>query len=191
MASETLPRFSLEKYLELEREAEFRSEYIDGQIVSMAGCTWQHEMLQGNIYFELRGRLRGTGCRAVLPGFRIQVSRQHSTYPDVAVVCGKLALADGQNDAYTNPAVVVEVLSPNTEHYDRGEKFRRYRMLESVKDYILIDQRRVLVEHFTRQPDNSWTLRDCQKLDEELSIDTIGVKIPLQCIYEGVELASE
>jgi Uma2 family endonuclease len=191
MASEPVPRLTLEQYLELERAAEVRSEFIDGQMVAMAGGTRDHAVLQGNMQVELATRLQGTGCRAFGSDFRIQVSRRFATYPDVAVVCGKEALADDHKDSYTNPAVVVEVLSPSSEKYDRGEKFRRYRTLASLKDYILVDQRRVLVEHFTRQPDNTWTLRDYQALGDELRIETIGVSIPLQRIYEGVETPTE
>jgi len=188
MASEPLPHLSLEQYLELERAAEARSEFIDGQMVAMAGGTRNHAFLQDNMQGELRDRLKGTGCRTLGSDFRIQISRQFSTYPDVAVVCGKLALADEHQDAYTNPAVVVEVLSPSSENYDRGEKFRRYRTLASLKDYILVNQRSVLVEHFTREPDNKWSLRDYQSLDEELRLESIGISIPLALIYEDVEI---
>jgi Uma2 family endonuclease len=191
MASEPIPGLSLEQYLELERAAEYRSEFIDGLMVAMAGGTRDHAVLQGNIQGELRERLKGTACRAFGSDFRIQVSRRYSTYPDVAVVCGKEVLADEHKDCYTNPAVVVEVLSPSSEKYDRGEKFRRYRTLASLQDYILVDQRRVLIEHFTRQPDNTWTLRDYQTLADELRIETIGVSIPIQRIYEGVEIPAE
>jgi Uma2 family endonuclease len=191
MASEPIANLTLEQYLEIERAAEVRSEFIDGQMVAMAGGTLQHATLQINIVGELRDRLQGTGCRPLGSDFRIHVSRQYSTYPDVAVVCGKVILSPGQNDSYTNPAVVVEILSPSSEKYDRGEKFRRYRTLESLKDYILVDQRRVLVEHFTRQLDKTWALRDYQNLDDELRIETISVQIPLQKIYEGVETVAE
>jgi len=191
MASEPIPRLTLEQYLELERTAEVRSEFIDGQMVAMAGGTEDHAALQSNMHVELGARLHGTGCRVFGSDFRIQVSGHYATYPDVAVVCGKVALADEHKDCYTNPAVVVEVLSPSSEKYDRGEKFRRYRTLPSLKDYILVDQRRVLVEHFTREPGNTWTLRDYQALDDELRIETIGISIPLHQIYEGVEIPGE
>lgn len=191
VASEPVPKLTFEQYLELERAAEFRSEFIDGQMVAMAGGTRSHARLQGNLYGELYNRLEGTGCSPFPADFRIQISKRFSTYPDVAVVCGKEALADDREDCYTNPTVIFEVLSPSTGDYDRGEKFRRYRMLDSLRDYILVDQRRVLVEHFTRQPNNTWTLRDYQTLDDELRIETIGVAIPLRRVYAGVEIPAE
>jgi Uma2 family endonuclease len=191
VASEPIPRLTFDQYLELERAAEFRSEFIDGQMVAKPGGTRDHAVLLGNMLYQLHSRLQGTGCEVFGCDFRIQVSRHFCTYPDVAVVCGEVALANEEKDCYTNPAVVVEVLSPSSEGYDRGEKFQRYRTLSSLRDYILVDQQRVLVEHFTRQPDNTWTLRDYQGLDDELRIESIGVSIPLQRIYAGVEIAAE
>jgi Uma2 family endonuclease len=191
MASNPISKLSEAEYLEIERAAEFRSEFIDGERFAMAGGTLRHALLLGNTYGELRSALRGTGCRALPCEFRVRISDRFSTYLDVSVICGKALLTDDHNDSYRNPTVVVEVLCPSSEKYDRGEKFRQYRTLESLKDYILVGQQRVQVEHFSRQPDNSWTMRDHQTLDEELRIDSIGVGIPLRSIYEGVELPSE
>ena len=111
------------------------------------------------------------------------------TYPDLSVVCGKPILADDRQDNLLNPALIIEVLSPSTESYDRGLKFQLYRTIESLKDYILVTQTGVLIEHFTRQAaGNVWTLRDYQQMNEALAIDSIGVQIPLALIYERVEL---
>jgi len=108
MASQPAGKLTLEQYLEIERAAEFRSEFIDGQVIARAGGALPHAILQSNIQFELGARLQGTGCRAFGPDFRIQVSRRFATYPDVAVVCGRVALAEGQNEQYPDAARLPE-----------------------------------------------------------------------------------
>ena len=130
-------------------------------------------------------------CEAFLAGLRVKVSSSGMyAYPDVSVVCGKPLLADAHQDNLLNPVVIIEILSPSTESYDRGLKFQHYRTIESLKDYILVDQNKIRVEHFTRQADNTWSLRDYQQPDEELKIDSIGVSIPLNRIYDCVELSA-
>ncbi len=113
------------------------------------------------------------------------------TYPDLTVICGTPLLADAQQDILLNPAIIFEILSPSTEKYDRGSKFRHYRTIESLREYVLVDQNQVQIEQYTRQPDNTWTLRDYQGLTAELKLDSIGVSLPLRRIYDRVDLASE
>jgi Uma2 family endonuclease len=107
-------------------------------------------------------------------------------YPDVTVVCGEQQAFDEHDDILMNPVAIFEVLSPSTEKYDRGLKSRLYRSIDSLRDYVLVDQEQVRVEQYTRQADGTWTLRDYQSPDEELKIDSIGVAIPLQRIYRRV-----
>ncbi len=109
-------------------------------------------------------------------------------YPDVSVVCGKPLLADEQKDVLLNPIVIFEVLSPSTELYDRGLKFQLYRSIPSLREYILVDQNKVQIEHYIRQDSSAWTLRDHQGLEQELKLDSIGVSLPLRLIYAGVDL---
>jgi Uma2 family endonuclease len=106
------------------------------------------------------------------------------TYPDLTVVCGKLLLADDSQDILLNPKVIFEVLSPSTEYYDRGVKFRRYREIESLTDYILVDQDQARIEQFTRGQSHTWTFRDYQDASEILVIESIGVSLPIARIYE-------
>jgi Uma2 family endonuclease len=120
--------------------------------------------------------------------FRVRVSRRMYTYPDVSVVCGKALLADERQDVLLNPAAIFEILSPSTEQYDRGVKFRQYRTIDSLKDYVLVDQDQVRIEQYSRETDNTWTLHDHEKLEDELKLAFMGVSLPLGRIYDRVEL---
>jgi Uma2 family endonuclease len=187
VASHPLSGLTEEEYLAIERAAEFRSEFLNGEMFAMSGGTMPHAILQGNLYGELYTRLHGGSCRAFTSDFRVKASAAGMyTYPDVSVVCGRPVLADKHKDILLNPVVIVEVLSPSTEKYDRGLKFQNYRTIESLKDYILVDQEKIRIEQYIRHT-AGWTLRDYQHPDEELQIDSIGVSIPLRQIYEGVE----
>lgn len=189
MASNPITKVSEEQYLAIDRAAEVRSEFFNGEMFAMAGGSMRHSALQANIISELHGALRGTGCREFTSDFRVRVvpGRMYA-YPDVTVVCGTALLADERQDILLNPTVIFEVLSPSTEQYDRGVKFRYYRGIESLTDYILVDQNQIRVEQYTRGDANTWTLHDYQRLDEELIINSIKIRLPLARIYEGVEI---
>jgi Uma2 family endonuclease len=186
MATNSVTKISEEEYLALDRAAEFRSEYVNGEMFAMAGTSLSHFRLQRNISGELYNSLRGSGCEAGGPDLRVRVSRSY-VYPDIVVICGPPILADDRQDILLNPSVIVEILSPSTETYDRVMKFEGYRALETLKDYVLVDQSRVLIEHYVRQDTGRWEIRYYQSLGEELKIDSIGVTIPVQRIYESVE----
>jgi Uma2 family endonuclease len=191
MASNAVTKVTEEQYLALDRAAEFRSEFLDGEIIAMSGGSMRHSALQINLAGEVRLALRGTPCRAFNTDLRVRVSPSMYTYPDLTIVCGKPLAADGQQDILLNPTVIFEVLSPSTEYYDRGLKFRRYREIESLTDYILVDQDQTRIEQFTRADASTWTLHDYQRPDEALLIPSIGVSLPLAAIYEGIEFPSE
>ena len=189
MASNPVTKISEEQYLAIDRAAEFRSEFVDGEMFAMSGGSLRHARLQRNLLFELQSPLRDTGCEAFTSDMRVRVpATRMYAYPDVTVICGKPVLADEQQDILLNPVVIFEVLSPTTEKYDRGLKFQHYRTIESLKDYILVDQNQVLVEQFTRQDDNTWTLRDYRLPDQELTIPSINVSLPVRRIYDRIEL---
>jgi Uma2 family endonuclease len=182
-------RVTEEQYLAMDRAAEFRSEFLDGEIIAMSGGSIRHAQLQANLLGELFVALRGSDCGMYTSDFRVRVSKTRMyAYPDVSVVCGKPLLADERQDILLNPVVIFEVLSPSTEKYDRGVKFQHYRGIDSLKDYLLVDQDQVRIEWYSRELDNTWTLRDYQKLEEELKIASIGVSLPLSGIYDRVEL---
>jgi len=188
VASSTVTKLTEEQYLSLDRAAESRSEFLAGEMFAMSGASMQHGRLQRNLITQLTVSLGVGPCEAFGSDFRVRVSGRMYTYPDVLVVCGEPALADGHQDVLLNPAVIFEVLSPSTEKYDRGLKFLHYRSIESLREYVLVDQNQVLVEQYTRQADNTWTLRDYLSLDAELKLDSLGVSLPLNRIYDRVEL---
>lgn len=191
MVSSPITKVTAEEYLALDRAAEFRSEYIDGDIIAMSGGSMRHARLSANVLGQFYMALQGSECEAFTSDFRVRVASRMYAYPDVVVVCGKPLLADERQDILLNPTVIVEVLSPSTEYYDRGVKFQFYRALESLKDYILVAQDQIRIEHYTRREANTWTLRDHQAASETLLIESIGVSIPLVRIYERIETRSE
>jgi Uma2 family endonuclease len=188
VASNAITKLTEEQYLAIDRAAEIRSEFLDGEMIAMSGGSLRHSGLKVNLIGELFAALRDGDCRAYNSDFRVRVSKRMYAYPDISVVCGKALLADERQDILLNPAVIFEVLSPSTEKYDRGVKFLNYRTIESLQDYILVSQDTILVEHYTRGEANTWTLRDHQALEQELKIASIGVSLPLSRIYDRVEL---
>jgi Uma2 family endonuclease len=171
----------------MDRAAEIKSEYFYGEMFAMAGAPMRHADLQSNIQGELYAALRTGECRVYGPDLRVRVSSAMYTYPDISVVYGKRLLADENQDALLNPVVIVEVLSPSTETYDRGLKLQHYRTIASLQDYILVDQGQIRIEQYTRQENNLWTLRDYLSLDEQLTVCSIGVSLSMRRIYDCVE----
>lgn len=190
MASNPVSKITEEEYLALDRAAEVRSEFFDGEMWAMSGGSMRHSRLATNISSELYIALRGGNCQVFNSDLRVRVmpGRMYA-YPDMTVVCGTPALADERQDVLLNPTTIVEVLSPSTETYDRGAKLRYYLAIESLKDYILIDQARFRVEQYTRGTEGTWTFRVYQRAEEQLKLDSIGVAISLARIYDGVELS--
>jgi Uma2 family endonuclease len=188
MATAALNHYTPEESLALERNAEFKSEYLDGRIVAMTGASIAHARIAGNLFGELRQRLRGSLCSAFISDMRVQIGGgRRYTYPDVVAVCGEPQLMDRMQDTLMNPALIVEVLSPTTEAYDRGEKFLHYRGIESLQEYVLVAQDRVLVERFVRAGE-FWTLSALMDLDASLELTSVECAIPLREIYENVGL---
>jgi Uma2 family endonuclease len=180
-----------EEYLALDRAAEYRSEFLDGEIIAMSGGSMRHSGLKVNLVAEVHTALRGTSCRAFDSDLRLRVSPRMYAYPDLTIVCGTPLLAGDREDILLNPRVIFEVLSPSTEHYDRGVKFQHYREVESLQDYILVVQDQVRVEQYTRGDANTWTLHDYQRPDNVLRIASIGVSVPLAALYERIEFPPE
>lgn len=187
MASHPVSKLTGEQYLNIERAAEFRSEFLDGEMFAMSGGSTNHARLQQNLSGELYVALRGSPCEAFGSDFRVKVSGRMYTYPDVSVVCGEPRVAGDDN--LLNPVVIFEVLSPSTERHDRGLKFQHYRTIDSLQDYILVHQDQVRIEQYTHRPDHTWTLRDYQLQQEHLKIDSIGVSIVIERIYDRVKIA--
>jgi Uma2 family endonuclease len=187
MSTAALNRYTPEEYLAIDRHAEFKSEYIDGEIVAMTGASMAHNWIVANLGGELHSRLRGSPCRSAQSDMRVKVSPSCYVYPDVVVVCGEPRLEDKSLDTLLNPALVIEVLSHTTEHYDRGEKFEHYRTVDTLREYVLVSQRQARVDRFARIGDD-WAGTLCEGLGSLLNLQSVGCEIPLRDIYYGVDL---
>jgi len=172
-----------EQYLEIERHAETKSEFHDGQMFAMAGGSLNHGLLCAAIT-ALLFRQMPPGCRTVTSDVRIKVAVAGLyTYPDCTVICGEPEYSGDQKDVIVNPLLIVEVLSPSTEGYDRGKKFELYRTIESFKEYLVVHQDRRHVEHFSKQDDSSWILREHVGVEGSVVIARWGVRILLAELY--------
>ena len=186
----TLPKARLteEEYLEIERKAEFKSEFYDGEMFAMAGAREAHNLIVTNLVRELSQLFRSRPCRVYSNDMRVRVSpKRNYTYPDVVVICGEPHFLDQQRDTLLNPTLIVEVLSKSTEMYDRGKKFWEYRRIDSLSDYLLIGSELVSAELFSRAPDGRWVLTAADTLDATIEIPSIACTLRLADLYEKVE----
>jgi Uma2 family endonuclease len=178
---------SEEEYLAFEEKSKIRHEYMDGEIFAMAGATRRHNLATTNISTELSLQLREKDGEVYSTDFRVKVRGGHHVYPDVAAACGDIQTTDNDK-TLLNPRVVFEVLSKSTEKRDRGDKAEDYFNLESLKDYVLVSQYRVRVEHFARQKNNEWTLKIYEDLNDMVELKSIGCTISLKLIYLKIKL---
>jgi Uma2 family endonuclease len=184
MALAHRPSMSVEDYLELDRSSiETRYEYIDGYVTMLAGGTLDHATIEANIISILRRLLRGSPCRVFTSDARVRLAKTRYVYPDASVSCDEQDR--GQSDIVQSPHLVVEVLSPSTEAYDRGRKFSYYRECPAVQEYLLIDAQRPLVEVYRREKHDLWILRTF-RLDDEVELINLGVRFPVSAVYEDV-----
>jgi Uma2 family endonuclease len=192
MSAQPQPRLTPEQYLDAERAAEFRHEYYNGQIYAMSGGSYQHAQVIGNITGELHTSLKTRPCSVVPNDLRLRVSPDGLyTYPDVLVVCGEPKFADGRGDTVLNPALIVEVLSPSTEAYDRGFKSAQYRTIESLEEYALVSQAEPRVEVFRRQPGGHWLLSEAVGLEAVCHFESLDCAVALAEIYAKVTFTPE
>lgn len=184
-----MPRLTPQQYLEIERAAETRNEYFDGQMYVMAGGSLRQSAIISNLAGELGAALRDRPCLVLLQGMRTSASADGLyTYPDVVVVCDEPKLLDDQQDTLMNPVLIIEVLTPSTEAYDRGFKFAQYRKIESLREYVLVSQSEPLVEVFRRQPNGQWVYSEFAGLDAVCAFESIKSRVPLTEIYFKVTL---
>lgn len=175
------------EYLQIERKSEFRNEYIAGRIYAMSGASERHNVIAGNLYALIWMQIRGRSCRAYMNDLRVKVAPARMyTYPDIVAVCGERQLEDAHLDTLLNPAVIVEVLSESTEAYDRGEKFAYYRRLESLREYVLVAQDKIRVEHYRREGEQ-WVLTEISDPDGTLHLPSIDCHVEVKAIYENVD----
>lgn len=191
MSVQPKPYLTPEEYLAIERRAEYKSEYFNGEMFAMAGASPGHVLIVTNIVAELRGQLKQRPCRVYSADLRVRVSPTGLyTYPDVIVVCGQPQFADEQKDTLLNPTLIVEVLSESTKDYDRGGKFEHYRTLGSLNEYVLVAQDKYHIEHFARQPDNRWLLAETNRLEDTIPLSSIACNLALAEVYDKVDLSA-
>ena len=180
-----------EEYIASERKATLKSEYLSGEIVAMSGASNAHNLITMNTATQLYNQLVEGGCRVFSSDMRVGIGTGVSYfYPDIAVTCDKPRFEDDAFDTLVNPQVIIEVLSAPTAGYDRGEKFIRYRQLESLQEYILISQDHVHVEHYLRQG-KQWVLSEFSALENVLPLASIGAELSLNQIYRFVEVETD
>ena len=182
--------YSPEEYLELERAADYKSEYFDGEIFAMGGASPRHVLIVTNLVVELRDGLRDRPCTVYSADLRVRVSPDGlDTYPDVVVVCGKLEFHDDERDTLTNPLLIIEVLSKTTKNYDRGEKFEQYRMIPALAEYVLIAQDKRHVEHYSKQADGTWVLSETYDPHDVVILHSIDCRLDMAEVYAKVDEA--
>ncbi len=186
------PIFSVKDYLEYERNAPERHEFLDGNVYAMAGESPRHNTICFNLYGIVGNQLRGKRCRGFSPNMKVATNKKGLfSYPDLAIVCGQPKYHDKKGDVLLNPTVIFEVLSPSTEQYDRGEKFLRYiNGIESLTDYILISQNKPAIEHFQKQSNNEWEKTEIEGIEGVLKIDSIECEIVLSELYDLIEFSA-
>ncbi len=187
----TTERISEAQYLARERAATYRSEYLAGRMYAMSGGSRAHNVITLNLGSTLQAQLRGRPCEVYVLDMRVKVAPTGLyTYPDVVGLCGKPEFEDAAVDTLLNPAFAMEVLSPTTESYGRGEKFAHYRRVATMLEYVLVAQDRMRVERYARiEPGtDSWTFSALSEPGDLLELSTVACAVPLREIYERVTL---
>ena len=181
--------YTPQEYLELEIASETRSEYRHGEIIPMTGGTPNHNDIAGNLYILLKSDLKGKDYRTFVADQRLWIPNASLyTYPDVMVLPKPLELQTGRKDTVVNPCFLAEVLSKSTRDYDRGDKFAAYRSLESFREYLLIDQYSIHVEHYVKTAANQWLFSEYDDLNVTLSMSSFEAQIPIVDLYDNIEI---
>lgn len=183
----TLPvaRLTEQDYMAIERAANYKSEFVGGEMFAMSGGTARHSRLAGLVFSKLNAQLEGTPYGPFTSDLRVQTPLGDQFYPDVSVGCRPIQTPGDSKDVYTNPVVIIEVLSPSTANYDRGLKFVLYREIPSLKDYLIFHFDDLHVEHYTRQPNDSWLLQHHHGEDARIALPSINCELLLGSIYAG------
>jgi Uma2 family endonuclease len=176
------------EYLAIERKAEIKSEFYNGEMFAMSGGTWAHSLISLNIGGELRQALKGSGRVVFESSMKVKVEFTGLyTYPDVTVACEEQRFVDDETDALLNPTLIVEVLSDSTEKYDRGEKFRQYQKIPSLKEYMVVSQHAPRVELLVRESGGTWRLYQAEGMEGKITSPTLGVTLELREIFANVK----
>ena len=183
-------QYTLEEYLELDRQSEERLEFWNGEVFNMSGVSAEHNEIELNIATDLRVQLRNRNCRLFLANMRIKVPvAPPYRYADLSALCGEAELEKiGGVDVVTNPSLIVEVLSPSTERYDRDIKFKQYQSIASLVEYVLVNQDVAFVAHYIKR-DGEWIYRSYSELTDSIKLESLGCEIMLSEIYRNVALS--
>ena len=188
MSTLTVTHVTPEEYLAAERLSETRSEYLDGGVYPMTGASLNHGRIVVNVATQLALQLSERDCDVLVNGMKVRLQESRKFfYPDISVVCGKPQFHDERTDIILNPDLVIEVLSPSTEAFDRGAKFEAYRTVESLKEYVLVSQDKPLVEQYVRNGDGSWKFTEAVGLESSLTLPSVGCILNLGAVYKRVE----
>ncbi|KQS33429.1 Uma2 family endonuclease [Dyadobacter sp. Leaf189] len=189
MTAQPITMYSAEEYLELERAADYKSEYYRGEIFAMAGAGRNHNRIKENLSIEIGSFLKGKSCQSFSSDMRVHIPESTLyTYPDLLILCGKAEFLDRHTDTLLNPSVIIEVLSPSTESYDRGKKFRFYRGIDSLVEYILIDSTELSAEVHRKETGDVWVLSSAAyDLESSIEISQVGLTLKMSDIYSQTE----
>ena len=189
MATDPVQHLSPGEYLAFERRGETKHEYAGGEVFAMTGASLGHNVIVAHLVAELDVQFRGRPCRVFASDLRVAVSPDGPFYyPDVVALCAEPRLLDDERDTLLNPEVVIEVLSPSTEAFDRGLKFSHYRAIPSVREVVFVAQDRARVEHFACRDDDQWLLTDHAGLEAAVELPAVGCRLELARVYDKVEI---
>ena len=182
-------KFTIQEYLEMERPSITKNEYYKGEIFAVAGVGARHNIIFSNLFGEIAYRLKGNPCAPYGSDMRIHIPENTLfTYPDISIVCGDIIPSPEDKDTTIRPAVLIEILSPSTRNYDRGDKFKLYRDIPTLKEYILIDSEAIGIEVFRINSYGHWVLEEYKSPADSLAIKTVRLSIPVQDIYNKTKL---
>lgn len=180
---------TVEEYLRFEKETNQKYEYFRGEIFAMAGAGSRHNVIFKNLYLDLGNKLKGKACQPYGSDLRIHIPENTLyTYPDISVICRDIVSEGNSTEAFIQPTILIEILSESTQNYDRGAKFKLYRDIPSLKEYILVDSESINIETFRLNKSHHWELEEYKTKSDILVIPTLEISIPLKDIYEGTKL---
>ena len=182
-------KLSVEEYLQFEKASRDKHEYFKGEIFAMAGAGARHNVIFSKIFISIGIQLKGKPCKPYGSDLRIHIPENSLfTYPDISIICGEIIPSKVDADTTIQPTVIIEILSPSTRNYDQGIKFRLYREIPTLKEFITIDSESIGIEAYRINSQGNWELKDHRSIDETLTIPTVGLSLSLKEIYEGTKL---
>lgn len=188
MSTQSKTKYSVKEYLLMERDSDIKHEYLNGEIFAMVGASFNDNCITSDVHGELRAQLKDRNCNVLAADMRVKIPKMELyTYPDIVVLCEqpKIEKIEGI-ETLLNPQLIVEILSPSTEGYDKGKKFDWYRKIESFQEYLLIAQDRVHVMLYVRQADNKWLLSETKDLSDTIKLPITNCELSLKEIYRRV-----